>query len=98
MGASGWLSWEGDSTMPTSELPFGALRHMLLDLDFVEKVVPGSYVVFEHAASGTVLVFRPYLPQEKVSRPDVVSVRSQLDERGLLAAEVFDRLLRKASA
>jgi hypothetical protein len=30
--------------------------------------------------------------------PDVLTVRRQLDERGLLAAESFDHLLRKAPA
>ena len=84
--------------MPTSDLTFAALRHLLLDLDFVEKTTPGSYLIFEHAASGTVLVFRPYRSQEKVSLPDLVSVRAQLDERGVLAADAFENLLRKVSA
>jgi hypothetical protein len=84
--------------MPTGDRTFAALRRLLLDLGFVEKVVPASHVLLEHAPSGTVLVFRPYRPQEKVSLPDLVSVRTQLDERGLLAADALENLLRKASA
>lgn len=84
--------------MATSDLTFAALRHLLLDLDFVEKTVPGSHEVFEHAPSGTVLIFRLYRPQDKVSLPDLVSARVHLDERGLLTADAFDNLLRKVSA
>jgi predicted RNA binding protein YcfA (HicA-like mRNA interferase family) len=84
--------------MRTSDLTFAALRSLLLDLGFVENTVPGSHFLFEHASSGTVLVFRSYRPQEKVNLPDLVSVRIHLDQRDLLAADAFDNLLRKASA
>ena len=84
--------------MRTSNLPFAALRRMLLDLDFEESTARTGALVFTHVPSDTVLLFRAYQPQEKVSWADVVSVRKQLDERGLLAADTFDSLLRKASA
>jgi hypothetical protein len=81
-----------------SDLPFAALRKLLLDLGFVEKVVPGSSIIFGHAASDTVFLFHPYRPQDKVSMMDLMGVRRQLDLRGLLGEEAFDALLRKASA
>jgi hypothetical protein len=81
-----------------SDLRFASLRQLLLDLGFVEKVVPGSSVVFGHADSGAVFLFRPYRPQDKVSMMDLVGVRKQLDLRGLLSEEAFDASLRKASA
>jgi hypothetical protein len=84
--------------MRSNNLSFAALRRILLDLDFVETVVPGSHVAFEHAPSDTVMMFRPYRPDERVGLADRLSVRRQLDERGLLPAESFDARLRKASA
>jgi predicted RNA binding protein YcfA (HicA-like mRNA interferase family) len=84
--------------MRTSDLTFASLRSLLLELGFVEKSVPGSHFMFEHAPSDTVLVFRPYRPQEKVNLPDLASVRTHLDQRDLLRADAFDNLLRKASA
>jgi hypothetical protein len=81
-----------------SDLPFATLRKLLLDLGFVEKVVPGSSIVFGHAASDTVFLFRPYGPHDKVSMMDLVGVRRQLDLRSLLGEDAFDALLRKASA
>ena len=84
--------------MPTSNLPFLALRRLLLDLGFEEKEGSAPHIVFEHDASDTVLILRTYQPQEQVSWPDLITVRKQLDERGLLASDSFDTLLRKASA
>jgi hypothetical protein len=84
--------------MPSSDLSFASLRRILLDLDFVETVVPGSHVGFKHVLSGTVMMFRPYRPEERVGLADLSSVRKQLDERGLLPADSFDARLRKASA
>jgi hypothetical protein len=43
-------------------------------------------------------VFRNYALNEKVNWPDLLSVRKQLDERGLLAADSFDHRLRKTPA
>jgi hypothetical protein len=87
-----------------SDVPFAALRKLLLDLGFVEKVVPGSSsvpvpaLVFGHAESGAVFIFRQYRPQDRVSLMDLRGVRKQLDLRGLLSEEGFDAALRKASA
>jgi hypothetical protein len=39
-----------------------------------------------------------YRPQDKVSMPDLVTVRKPLDWRGLLSEEAFNAALRKASA
>jgi predicted RNA binding protein YcfA (HicA-like mRNA interferase family) len=84
--------------MPSSDLSFAALRRILLDLNFVETLVPGSHIGFKHAPSGTVMMFRPYRPDERLGLADLLSVRKQLDERGLMPADSFDARLRKASA
>jgi hypothetical protein len=84
--------------MVASDLPFAKLRALLLELGFVEGVVEGKYLGFYHAESDTVFPFRSYRPQDKVSMADLVTVRKQLDWRGLLSEEAFDAALRKASA
>jgi hypothetical protein len=84
--------------MNSSEVPFAKLRALLLDLGFVEAVVEGKYLGFYHADSDTVFPFRMYRPKDQVSMADLMTVRSQLDWRGLLSQEAFDAALRKASA
>jgi hypothetical protein len=84
--------------MQTSDLSFSHLRRFLLDLDFSERTGSSAQIIFEHRPSDTLFIFRPYDANEKVHWPDVISVRKQLDERGLLAADSFDQILRKTSA
>jgi hypothetical protein len=81
-----------------SEFPFTKLRSVLLDMEFVERVIDGKYLGFYHAGSDTLFAFRMYRPQDKVSLADLVSVRKQLAWRGLLSEEAFDATLCKASA
>ncbi len=87
-----------------SDLPFSALRKLLLDLGFEERPVPASPLVpvpglaFRDAKSGSFFLFPAYRPRDRVSMADLVTVRSQLDWRGLLSKDAFDAALRKASA
>jgi hypothetical protein len=87
-----------------SDLPFAALRKLLLEHGFEEKTVPPSAenpvpgIAFYHAPSDCFLVFRQYRPQDRVSMMDLVGVRAQLAWRGLLSEQAFDAALRKASA
>jgi hypothetical protein len=84
--------------MQTSDLSFSRLRQFLLDLDFSERTGASAQIIFEHRPSDTLFIFRRYEANEQVYWPDVLSVRKQLDERGLVAADSFDQLLRKTSA
>jgi hypothetical protein len=84
--------------MISSDVPYAKLRALLLDLGFVEGVVEGKYLGFYHADSDTVFPFRMYRPNDKVSMADLLTVRKQLDWRGLLEEEAFDAAVRKASA
>jgi hypothetical protein len=89
--------------MVFSDVPFAAIRRLLLDLDFVEKALPKTTadppaIVFGHAPSRAVFMFPAYRPQDRVSMADLVTVRKQLDWRGLLSEAAFDAALRKASA
>jgi hypothetical protein len=73
---------------------FAVLRQILLDLGFTTHVEPGVYVRFDHAPSDTWFVFRPHKDEEAVNLPNLVGVRRILDEKGLLAREQFEELLR----
>jgi hypothetical protein len=84
--------------MKTSDVPFAAIRKVLLDLGFVETVIPGSHILFRHEPSGMVFMYRLYRRNERATLVDVRSTRKHLDEGGLLAAEGYDARLRKASA
>jgi len=79
-------------------MPFSALRRVLLDLEFAERIGRTSGIVFEHAPSDTIFIFRRYADNEKVNWADVATVRKQLDYRGLLPADSFDNLLLKKPA
>ena len=84
--------------MKLTDLSFSRLRRMLLNLDFEEREGRTAHLVFEHEPSDTIFVFRRYKPTEKIHYADLFSVRKLLDERGLLPADSFDRMLKKNSA
>lgn len=80
-----------------SEVSFSQLRKFLADLSFTEtKDI--KFWRFEHAPSGAVFLFRPYRVNEKVTMPDLITTRSQLDWRGVMAADEFDTILMKKPA
>jgi predicted RNA binding protein YcfA (HicA-like mRNA interferase family) len=84
--------------MKQNTVPFAILRRVLTGLGFVETRVPGSHLVFEHAPSHTVFLFRTYRPRDKVIAANLISVRKHLDEKGLIGSESFDDLLHQPSA
>jgi hypothetical protein len=81
-----------------SELAFGKLKAVLLNLGFTERLIEDKYLGFYHADTDTLFAFRSYRPQDKVSLADLQSVRKQLAWRGLLSEEAFDTSLSKMSA
>jgi len=83
--------------MKTSKISFSRLRQFLAGLGFKE-VEQKPYWRFEHAPSETIFIFRPYRLREKVNMPDLFIVKSQLDWRGLVAADAFDDSLQKTPA
>ena len=83
--------------MKTSSVGFAQLRRLLLDLHFTETRTDGFWR-FEHPASDTVFLFRPYAPDENVTVPDLTSTRTHLDWCGLLSANAFDDFLTKTPA
>jgi hypothetical protein len=80
-----------------STVTFAELRQLLVDLGFTVSK-RGKFWYFEHPASETTFLFRPYQVRERVTPRDVSSTRFHLDWRGLLAPEAFDDRLKKATA
>jgi hypothetical protein len=83
--------------MKTSSVSFAQLRRLLLDLHFAETRT-ATYWRFEHPASRTVMLFRPYSLDDNITMQDFASTRTHLDWRGLLSAQVFDDSLTKTPA
>lgn len=83
--------------IPRSSVTFAELRQLLLDLGFTVSKRGKSWF-FEHAASETVLPYRPYRLREKVTLRDLHMTRFFLDWRGVLAPDAFDNRLKKATA
>jgi hypothetical protein len=77
--------------------PFSRLQHLLEELGFQEKVVPGSHIYFEHSPSGTLLLYHVYDSEEPLTWADFVKTRKFLDERGLLRREQFEERMDAAS-
>ncbi len=80
------------------KITFGAMRKLLLDLGFAEKVLPEGQNAFFHQPSDTLLVFRPYRANEPLDWHALASTKRQLDYHGLLSAEAFERRLHEPAA
>jgi hypothetical protein len=79
-------------------ITFEELRELLLDLRFSESSQQPNRVRFQHPVTGTVLLFRAHDANETVNDREIVVVRRQLVDNGLIEAPAFDRRLGRASA
>ncbi len=79
-------------------ITFGELRELLLEVGFSEFPQERDRLRFEHPVTGTILLFRPYDSDEAVTHRDMVVVRRQLVDNGLIEGAAFDRFLQRASA
>jgi hypothetical protein len=80
-----------------NKIRFADLRRLLLDIGFREIARP-TEVIFDHAPTDTLFVFRPYRPGDAVAEHNLIEVKDMLDARGLLAEESFDDQFRKTPA
>jgi hypothetical protein len=80
-----------------SNVRFAQLRAFFDGMGFCAKREKEGWRI-EHAATGTVFIFRPYRASDLVYAPDLFLIRSQLDARGMVAQESFDESLTKALA
>jgi len=84
--------------MRKNGITFGELRDLLRELGFSEASQQPNLIRFEHPVTGTVLLFRAYESKETVSDREIVVVRRQLIDNGLIETPAFDRFLESASA
>ena len=83
--------------MRKNGITFAELRELLLSVGFSERVEP-TRRTFTYPSSATFLLFRPYSPKDRVSDRDMLVVRRQLLDNGLIESSALDRFLEKASA
>jgi hypothetical protein len=84
--------------MRKNGINFGELRELLREVGFSESSQQPNRIRFEHPATGTVLLFRAYDSEESVNHREMVVVRRQLVDNGLIEGAAFDRFLERASA
>jgi hypothetical protein len=83
--------------MRKNGIRFAELRELLLSVGFSESVEQ-TRMTFAYPSSGTFLLFRPYGPKDRVSDRDMLVVRRQLLDNGLIEPSTLDRFLEKALA
>ena len=74
--------------MTNKGIGFRRLRTLLLDLGFSESTGDGQRLRFEYEASGTVLLFRAHDMKDQVNERELVVVRRQLVDNGLIEAPI----------
>jgi predicted RNA binding protein YcfA (HicA-like mRNA interferase family) len=74
---------------------FSDLQHVLLDLGFRDRSVPGSHALLDHPKSETVVLLRPYRDDEIIDGATLLGIRRILDEKGVVSRDRFDDLLRQ---
>lgn len=84
--------------MRKNGITFGELRDLLRELGFSEAPQQPNRIRFEHPGTGTVLLFRAYEVTEPLNDREMVVVRRQLVDNGLIEVPAFDRFLESASA
>jgi hypothetical protein len=83
--------------MKKNGITFHELREFLVELGFSETPEK-TRIRFAHPTTGTVLLFRPFGRKEIVPARDMLVVRRQLVDNGLIEDANFDRFLHQASA
>jgi len=79
--------------MSERRVKFSSLRQLLLDLGFKEAPVPKPYIGFKHDESDLLIVLPAHWSNSPVAPHHLVYVRMMLDGKGLMDAEVFNRLV-----
>jgi hypothetical protein len=76
---------------------FDQLRQLLFDLGFEEAVVPKEFVGFRHDPSDTEIFLPIYRGNQAVAPHHLAMFRVQLDGKGILEADEFDRRIASAA-
>ncbi len=81
------------------KVTFQQLEKFLLDIGFVSTPTTGNHKVFEHEASGAIILLPLTTPDEPVEPGRLASIRNVIVGKGVLDGaapdELFDALLEK---
>ena len=91
------LAHEESFTVMTRKIQFDELCRLLEGMEFKKNTQP-THVLFDHPATNSMVVFRPYRSRDVVDPLDLAAVRKTLDERGLMPANSFEQFMRKRPA
>ena len=76
------------------KVTFTQLKRLLEKMGFCYSA-HRTHLAFEHPPTSTVFLFRTYRAADMVSPGNLAAVRRMLDERGLMAADRFEKLWKK---
>jgi len=82
--------------MNESRPTFDQLRNLLQQLGFEETLVPREFISFRHEASGTDFFLPVHRSNQHVAPHHLAMFRMQLDAKGLMDADEFDRRIASA--
>src|SRR5207249_2060503 len=89
---------ERDPKMSNPRITFVQLRKLLLEIGFIETLVPNSHVFFSHQQSGAEIALPIYRANRIVLPHHLASVRIMLDAKGLMEGADFDDFVASVSA
>ncbi len=84
--------------MMAEKVSFTHLEQLLTQLGFRSFLTTQGYRAIAHESSDTLFVLPNYGDNERVAWHHLATVRRMLDERGLMASDVFDRFVTTTSA
>ena len=84
--------------MRKNGVTYGELRQFLLKLGFAESTAQANQIRFEYSAAGPILLFPAHDGTETVTTRDLVVIRRQLLDNGLVEPPAFERFLARTSA
>jgi hypothetical protein len=84
--------------MTKSRITFRELKELLLDLGFRDASKESGFPRFEQPDTGTILLFRAHRSNQLVGNHEIVFVRRQLVDNGLIDPVEFDRFVLKVPA
>ena len=82
--------------MSETQIRFATFREILKDLGFRQIKLSETQTAFQHDATDTLLALPVYKASQNVAPHHLAMFRLQLDAKGVLEADDFDRLVASA--
>ena len=82
----------------TQTVKFSDLEQLLVKTLAFQQTSTAESQIFEHTPTGTLILLPPLKADEGVPLYHLIGMRRLLDERGIIEANAFDKLLENASS